>query len=340
MLARKSAAHCGDAGRCHRSRARHAPPGEKHNQELIAMLSTDTHSTQTKVRGTRAKSVTFDLRHAVEVAGGDGIVVEVVTITPNIAAQWLKANRLNRPVRRSVWENYSRQITEDKWRVNGQAIIIAENEDILDGQHRLLAIIDAGKEIKSLVVYGISAEAFATIDTGAVRTPADALYLHFHERPVVAVKAAATAAQWCSRLERGTVLAHRRMSNADIIDYVNDHQSLFQWVETLSGFPKDSRPLSLGIGCALYELFARKNLGLADQFMAAVYTGENLNRKDVEFVLRQALLKDAQRTTRLPVAAKVRMAVKAWNWRRRGMPEAAPNVVAIRTDEEQGIKIL
>jgi hypothetical protein len=305
------------------------------------MLSTDQHSTQKQKRARASeKEVTFDLRRAVEVAGGDGIVVEVVEITPEIAAQWLKANRLNRPVRRSVWEAYSQQMTEGKWRVNGQAIIIAENEDILDGQHRLLAVIDAGISIKTLVVYGISPEAFATIDTGAVRTGADALFLHFNQQPVMTVKAAATAAQWCSRIERGTVLAKRRMSNADIIDYVCAHQSLFQWAETLSSFPKDSRPMSLGIGCALYELFARKNLELANQFMAAVYTGENLTRKDVEFILRQALLKDAQRTTKLPTTAKVRMAIKAWNWRRRGMPEAGPNVIAIRVDEDQRIKIL
>lgn len=305
------------------------------------MLSTDCHSATTAKRASgRRAEVTFDLRHAVEVAGGDGIVVEVVEITPETAAQWLKANRLNRPVRRSVWENYSQQIAEGKWKVNGQAIIIADNEDILDGQHRLLAVIDAGKPIKSLVVYGIKPEAFATIDTGAVRTPADALYLHFNEHPVMTVKAAATAAQWCARLERGTVLAHKRMSNADIIDYVSTHQSLFQWAETLNGYPKDTRPLSLGIGCALYELFARKNLELANQFMEGLYTGENLTRKDVEFLLRQALLKDAQRTTKLPATAKVKMAIKAWNWRRRGMPEANSNVIAIRADDEQRIRIL
>jgi hypothetical protein len=303
------------------------------------MLSTDSAHTKRVARAT-PKDFTFDLRHAVEVVGGDGIVVEVVTITPEIAAQWLKANRLNRPVRRTVWEGYSAQMSEGKWRVNGQAIIIAENEDILDGQHRLLAIIDAGVPIKSLVVYGISAEAFATIDTGAVRTPADALYLHFHEHPVMAVKAAATAAQWCARLERGTVLGHRRMCNRDIIDYVAAHQSFFQWAETLNSYPKDARPLSIGIGCALYELFARKHQELANQFMAALYTGENLTRKDVEFLLRQALLKDSQRTTKLPATAKVRMVVKAWNWRRRGMPDAGPNVIAVRTDDDPKIRIL
>jgi hypothetical protein len=303
------------------------------------------NSTQATVRRSRStthkeEEPVFDLRQAVEVAGGDGIVVEVVTITPEIAAQWLKSNRLNRPVRRTVWEGYSQQMSEGKWKVNGQAIIIAENEDILDGQHRLLAVIDAGCSIQSLVVYGISAEAFATIDTGAVRTPADALFLHFHEHPVMAVKVAATAAQWCKRLERGSVFQHRKMCNADVIDYVAAHQSIFQWAETLNSFPKDARPLSLGIGAALYELFARKNLELAAQFMAALYTGENLTRKDVEFLLRQALLKDAQRTTKLPSTAKVRMVVKAWNWRRRGMPDAGPNVIAVRTDDDQRVKIL
>jgi hypothetical protein len=304
------------------------------------MLSADRTAPNPARRAKDQRLKVVDLDHAVELYGGDGIVAEVVTITPDIASAWLKANKCNRPVRRKHVDFLAGEITRGNWQVNGEAIIIAENEDIMDGQHRLLAIIEAGEPIRSLVVYGVKPEAFSTIDTGAVRSGADALFLHFSQLPVMTVKCAATAAQWCARLEKGNVLAQNRLSNTDIIAYVKKHTSLFQCAETLQAYPKDARPLSLGVGCALYEMFTRKNATLADSFLKALYTGENVTRADPEWLLRQAFLRDAQRTTKLPSTAKVKMVIKGWNWRRRGMPEASPNVIAIRADDDQRIRIL
>ena len=46
---------------------------------------------------------------------------------------------------------------------------------LLDGQHRLHAVIEAGLPIQSVVVYGMDDEAFRTMDTGKARTGGDTL---------------------------------------------------------------------------------------------------------------------------------------------------------------------
>ncbi len=301
------------------------------------MLSTHSHSAPA-ARGVKGRVV--DLENAVEIYGGDGIVAEVVTITPEVASQWLKANTMNRPVRRKQVAFYADEIKRGDWVVNGQAIVIAENEDILDGQHRLLAVIDAGCSIQSLVVYGVDKAAFATMDTGIARSGTDALVLNFRDMPVAIVQATAVAAQWCTNLERLNIRSKIRLSNTDIIKYVQKHPSLFQCAETLASYPKEARPLSLGIGTALYEIFSRKKEDLADRYMRSLYTGENLQRTDVEYLLRTAFQKDALRTAKFSAANKVRMVVKGWNWRRRGMDEASPQTITIRNDDDQRIKIL
>lgn len=272
--------------------------------------------------------------------GGDGIVAEVVTITPAVATAWLRCNHNNRPVRKKHVVFLAQEMLAGNWQVNGQAIVISDDEDVLDGQHRLMAIIESGLSVKSLVVYGISREAFKTIDTGAVRTGADALCLHFPHLNQGTVKCAATAVQWIKALEQGNIRANIKIGNTDTIAYVAQHQSILRHAETLSGYPRDARPLSLGIGVALYEMFARKDEMLAHKFMQDLYTGENLTRTDVEMVLRMAFIKDANRISKYRRETKVRMVIKGWNWRRRGMLEASPQTIAVQSNDEQRIKIL
>lgn len=286
-----------------------------------------------------AKAKIVQLPSSIEVwRDNKNVIAEVITITPADATSWLMCNTNNRPVRKRHVEFLAREILEGNWQVNGQAIIIAEDEQVLDGQHRLFAIIEAGKPIQSLVVYGISEEAFKTIDTGAVRTGADALSMHFKDVPNYAVKAAATAVTWCQRLERG-LAKYVRISNTDAIEYVKRHQSLIVHAETLQGFPHEARPISIGIGTALYEMFSRKDATKADEFMRRLYTGEELNRTDVEYLLRAAFMRDVQRTAKLPSDARVRMIVKGWNWRRRGHTEASRQVIAIMANDEPKVKI-
>ena len=285
----------------------------------------------------------IELKHAAKIHGCENnIVAEVVRLTPAMATSWLRANKINRPIRKRHMNFLAGEISAGNWQVNGQAIVIAENENVLDGQHRLLAIIEAGTAIETLVVYGISEKAFATIDTGAVRTGADALCLHFRDYPHMTVKSVATAVPWLMMLERGQLFrGGKRVSNTDIIQYAREHLSLFDHAERLQSYPKDNRPVSIGIGTALYELATRKDEEKADKFFYDIYTGENLQRTDVAWQLRQAFQKDAQRTTKkLPLHIKVRMIIKAWNWRRRGMPRATYQTITVSVNDDQRITVL
>jgi hypothetical protein len=266
------------------------------------------------------------------------VIAEVITITPADATNWLACNTNNRPVRKRHVEFLAREMLEGNWQVNGQAIIIAEDEKVLDGQHRLFAIIESGKSIQSLVVYGITVEAFKTIDTGIVRTGGDALSLHFKDAPLYAIKAAATAVIWCHRLESG-LGRHVKISNTDAIEYVKKHRSLLQHAETLQGFPHESRPMPLGLGTALYEMFARKHEAQADDFMKNLYTGENLARTAPEYLLRAAFIRDAQSRAKLPQALKIRMVIKGWNWLRRGNTEASRQTIALQANDDPKVKI-
>lgn len=286
-------------------------------------------------------SKVIHLHQALKIPGStDDIVIEVTTITPPMATDWLRCNRNNRPVRRKHVLFLADQISKDQWEVNGQAIIISDDEQVLDGQHRLLAVIESGKPIKSLVIYGIKPEAFKTIDTGAVRTGADALSLHYPQLSGSIIKAAATAVQLIKALERGSAHSKgKKISNTEVIEYVSQHLSILRRAEILESYPNEARPMGLGTGTGLYEMFARKSDSLAEEFMRNLYTGENLTRTNVEYILRQAFIKDANSNRKYPPHIKIMMTVKGWNWRRRGRDDASMQVVQVSPNDPQNIVI-
>lgn len=58
---------------------------------------------------------------------------------------------------------------EGKWRINGEPICFDKEGNLINGQHRLEAVVSAQVPIVSLVVRGVDAEAFVTYDAGLTR---------------------------------------------------------------------------------------------------------------------------------------------------------------------------
>ncbi len=104
-------------------------------------------------------------------------VCELMTITPELAQEWLSVNTHNRNLRSLLASAYARDIENNKWPITGATISFDVEGKLLDGQHRLTAIISAGKTIQSFVVRNLPLSARAVTDTGQSRTAADALRL-------------------------------------------------------------------------------------------------------------------------------------------------------------------
>lgn len=96
-------------------------------------------------------------------------------ITPDSAKEYLKSNTLNRPLNSRMVEFYASSMKRGQWELNGEPIIIARSGRVLDGQHRLQAVIESGIPINFFVTRGISDNTFDTIDQGKSRTGGDIL---------------------------------------------------------------------------------------------------------------------------------------------------------------------
>jgi hypothetical protein len=102
---------------------------------------------------------------------------EVVMVTPEIAAEWLTHNTHNRRIRRSAVDGYAMDMENGDWRWTGEPVRFAKDGRLLDGQHRLLAIVEADVTLPLLVISGLEPEAQEDIDAGVPRKFADVLEL-------------------------------------------------------------------------------------------------------------------------------------------------------------------
>lgn len=104
-----------------------------------------------------------------------GVGGAFIDVTPEMAFEWMRRNRGNRPLSLDRVEDYSRAMRFGLWKLTHQGVAFSKRGRLLDGQHRLHAIVDAGVTICLHVSWGLAGNTFDVIDTGRARTVADML---------------------------------------------------------------------------------------------------------------------------------------------------------------------
>ena len=104
--------------------------------------------------------------------------IEKVLVTPEIAAKWLANNTQNRNVNKDRVNRYASDMVNNKWRNNtGEFVKIAKDGTLLDGQHRLIAVIKSKKSIELDVLTDLENDLFQVLDTGKSRNSSDILQI-------------------------------------------------------------------------------------------------------------------------------------------------------------------
>lgn len=95
----------------------------------------------------------------------------VETVTPVDAAALLDSNiENNRNISETKVREYVSALENGEWVVNGEAIKISSAGHLVDGQHRLIAVLRSGVPMTTAVVYGVDEPTIVTMDTGKQRT--------------------------------------------------------------------------------------------------------------------------------------------------------------------------
>lgn len=97
------------------------------------------------------------------------------TITPALAQQYLDRAAPSRKIKPYKVDLYARRMKAGKWDKTHQGVAFDTDGLFFDGRHRMHAIIKAGISVEMQVSYNITKRAAGVVDTGATRTPADAM---------------------------------------------------------------------------------------------------------------------------------------------------------------------
>jgi hypothetical protein len=101
---------------------------------------------------------------------------QIVDVTPDIARALIEnANRDNRPIKPKLVKKYAKSMADGDWKFSPETISISRNGRLLNGQHRMMAVIESGITCRFLFATGFDDEVFSVLDRGAARTRADAL---------------------------------------------------------------------------------------------------------------------------------------------------------------------
>lgn len=104
-----------------------------------------------------------------------GQTAEFMWITPEMAMDWLERQEGNRSVSDDHVAKFRRDMEASRWHIVPQGIGLDENGMVVDGQHRLWAIVLSRITQELLVVRGITREASKAIDETRKRTLSDDL---------------------------------------------------------------------------------------------------------------------------------------------------------------------
>jgi len=100
------------------------------------------------------------------------------TVTPERAADILKfQNTKNRRLRPGVVTQYAQLMKDGDWKLSPEAIVISATGRLLNGQHRLHAVVASGLPQQFFMIYGPPDDVFSVLDRGAKRSTADAMEL-------------------------------------------------------------------------------------------------------------------------------------------------------------------
>lgn len=211
----------------------------------------------------------------VEANGANNIVAQreprvsflIEKIDPDRARLYLSRKGKNRPLSASHIEALARDLARDRWMFNAQPICFAQTGSLLNGQHRLHAIILANRSLEVVVVRGLDEAAYSTYDNHAKRrTKVGGHADTFGDQAL-----AAAMANLLWQHERKTrAMRSAKATAAEVQQIIEEHPRLLvlrSFARRMGHFGRASV-----IGYAAYVL-ERDNAALASQFLAALESG-------------------------------------------------------------------
>lgn len=245
----------------------------------------------------------------------DNVKVNRRMVTPEMAKKLLKTNTFNRKMSESHVARLVSAIKNGEWKFCGESIKISSDGELLDGQHRLQAIVESNTPIELLVVEGLPKETFHVIDTAKkARNTADILHISGEKNTNVLSAALALIGAY----EKYDDLTNRafRPTAKDISDILSRHPKIREYASPQFSVYRLTGP---GLAAALGYLFSLADKKNAELFFDRLGSGAGLEQGNPILQLRELLINNKNhRNNKLSKTTIAALVIKAFNFYRSG----------------------
>jgi len=224
--------------------------------------------------------------------------IERQIITPEIAKAYLDQNKRNRKPAEKAVAKIARDMLNGDWRLTGDMIRFDCHNNLIDGQHRLLACIKADAPFETFVGYNFAPEDQDVIDTMRPRTTADMLEMH----KVNSAKQVAALARLIIGSKADVIQSSINPSHTEILRIVQARPGLIKSVGMAHRAPPGIKKSALGFVhyCASQSAHAR----FADAFAIVFVTGVPTYIGDPAHALRERLIRIRDGDSVFPISSQ------------------------------------
>lgn len=272
----------------------------------------------------------------------DRITHEIVTVTPETAAKWLGQNHGNRNVRILKVKAYARDMRNGKWMTSGDSIKFDWNGRLIDGQHRLEAVIESGATVRILVARGLDPRVQDVLDVNVRRSNADALRFNGfeHNQDTIAAIAKIANARELGFLRIATSSHIPELTNAEVIEWAEAHPEALNAAALARRTARGIGATPSALGYAIWRLEQIDPLD-ATEFILSMAEARTNGSGDPRLTLLRTFNRLKQDGRKLTPALQLRYIFAAWNaWREgRTLSKFAGHKTTTPNSGTQGVAI-
>lgn len=230
----------------------------------------------------------------------------IETVTPEIARQWMTRNSKNRPLRQIAVRKLAYEMKYGGWKDDGAPIRFSESGELLDGQHRLAAIILAKHTARFVVVRGLDEEAFTTMDSGIPRRVHDVLAI----AGVASATCVSSAAKAMLAIRNNTPVQEVKASHSVILEAVRQNPEIIDATRELKRIGKLFPAIRCSSIAAVIMQTRREDIEKSEEFWEKVSKGEMLANDCPCLQLRKRMI--GLSGMRRDSDERIRLTLKAW----------------------------
>lgn len=237
-------------------------------------------------------------------------------VTPGMAEKWLRMNVHNRPLKPKLVDKYIRDIRQGRWQFNGDPVRISATNVLLDGQHRLKAILATGIAVPCLVVWKLPDEVQDTMDIGSRRTMADQLGLAGETATTVLGSVLRKLVQYYAG---DVTLCNYNPTHREMREFLDAHPEVRFSSDIAKKAGSQRLPCTQSTIGAAHFICAQIDREWANRFyLTQLVEGYELRQGDPAGTLRRRIKYEADHGKRMSATDVIRYAFLAWNADREG----------------------